>query len=470
MGYTKNWVPSPNYTPGPQTQAAYGRPRSISGGAGHWWNLPSLAGNHDGIVSFMANPARQAAPHAVLSDGRVTEMVRDSDTAWCTAAANPYTFAIEIDPRIMYKWGYDGAGAADRAHGERIFQTLCEYIADKGYHNLPWKPHNVWAPGTQCNPIPYDEVMARAKQIWQEKYGQPAPKPQWQQNLKKWPASRTMYARDDNTPLRNLANTPQVIKNFGKATPFEIAAETKVGDYVYYLTRYAYENGTGQGFDTYELQDSDPNAVPEWIKNLVDTADVKLFVLPAAGTPVIDLNTGNVIPESVIAKGTAVDIAKSTTVGGKQYLISSYSASRGMANGILASDLGALAEPPKQEKPEWIKNLHDITDVTMYTRAEVPLVNLVDGSTIKMLPINTPVEIAEATEVAGLEYFISVYAAAKDQPNGILVAHLDKDPIKAPDEPAEPAPEQPNLEQRVGILEAFMAAIKALLEKIGIKL
>lgn len=470
MAYKKNWVPSPNYTPGPQTQAVYGRPRSISGGAGHWWNWPRAGASHDGVVSYMANAARRAAPHAVLSDGRVTEMVRDSDTAWCTSNANPYTFAIEIDPRIMFKWGQYNPSAAEKALGERIFQTLCEYIADKGYHNLPWKPHKVWAPGTECNPIPYNDVMARAKQIWQQKYGKPAAKPQWQQNLKKWPASRTMYARDNTTPLRNLAAVQQVVKNFAKGTPFEIMAETKVGNYVYYLTRYAYEHGTGQGFDTYELQDSDPNAIPEWQKNIVDTADVKLYVLPAAGTPVINLTTGLAIPESTLPKGTAVDIAKQTTVGGVKYLISSYSASKGLANGIKAADMGALEKPPVVEKPEWLNNLKDIADVTMYTRSEAPLVNLLDGTTIKMLPINTPVEIATATEVHGEDYLLSKYATDNNQPNGMLAIYLDKDPIKEPEEPATPAPEQPSLEERVTLLEQFVAAIKALLAKIGINL
>lgn len=466
MAYVKNWVASPNYTPAAQTQAAYGQPRSIRGGAGHWWNLPSLAGNHDGIVSFMANPARQAAPHAVLSDGRVTEMVRDSDTAWCTAQANPYTFAIEIDPRIMYKWGYDGASGADQAHGERIFQTLCEYIADKGYHNLPWKPHNVWAPGTQCNPIPYDQVMARAQQIVAER---------------QTPAVKEV-ARDVYNPLKKFIVVQDCIleriPNGGDANPGKIYRKGEFIDIkqrltmsdgsVWYRTAYSSDNELATGFRDANIDEYVPT--PEWIINLVDTADVKLFVLPAAGTPVINLNTGQAIPESVIAKGTAVDIAKTTTVGGKQYLISSYSASRNMPNGILASDLGALAEPPKQEKPEWLKNLHDIADVTMYTRAEVPLVNLVDGKTIKMLPINTAVEIATATEVAGLDYFISKYATDNNQPNGILVAHLDANPIKEPTKPAEPAPTQPSLEQRVGIIEAFINALKALLEKIGIKL
>lgn len=474
MGYSLNWVASPNYTPGPQTQAFYGRPRSIIGGAGHWWNWPRSGANHDGIVAYMANAARQAAPHAVLSAGRVTEMVRDWDTAWCTAAANPYTFAIEIDPRIMFKWGYDNPSAEERQLGEQIFQTLCEYIADKGYANLPWKPHNVWAPGTQCNPIPYDDVMARARQIVAERQN-PAPAPQPANAAIEWheyPEGVRKFRLNKATKLWDFNQTSwggfgSGVKQFAEGDLVDIKgyAVNKTLGATYLVTPYSFDRKITNGFNQADLalyaapQPPTPEA-PEWQRNLVDTADVKLYVLPAAGTPVINLTTGQAIPESVIAKGTAVDIAKTTTVGGKQYLISSYAASRAMPNGILASDLGALAEPPKQEKPEWLQHLEDIEDVTMYTRAEVPLVNLLDGSTIKMLPINTPVEIATATEWGGQDYMLSKYATDKGLPHGILVAHLDKDPIKQPDTPAEPAPEQPSLEQRVSALERIVAAIK----------
>lgn len=475
IGYSLNYVQSPNYTPASQTMAAYGRPRSIIGGAGHWWNRPELAGNHDGIVSFMANPARQAAPHAVLSDRRVTEMVRDGDTAWCTAQANPYTFAIEIDPRIMWKWGYGGANAEQQAWGDRIFETLCEYIARKGYHNLPWKPHNVWAPGTECNPIPYDQVMARAKQIRAEIDTPVNPsKPVPASVL--LPKPLKFRARLQPTSVWDLTTNPnyKAVKQLNAGDIIDVVAAidfNAFGDKTtrYYVTQYSHENGKRVGVNENDLDLVEEKA--EWQRNLVDIEDVKLFVLPAEGTPVYNLSTGAVIPESVIAKGTAVDIAKKTTVGGKVYLLSSYAVSRDMPNGILADALGVPVTPPVNEKPEWLKNLEDIKDVTMYTRAEVPLVNLTDGSTIKMLPINTPVEIAEATEVGGQHYFISKYAADKDLPNGILVAHLDANPIKNPEQPTDPAPEQPDLiEKRLGILEAFMAAIKALLEKIGIKL
>mgnify|MGYP000888570623 CR=1 FL=1 len=437
MSYQLNWVPSPNFTPGNQTQAAYGRPRSIDGGAGHWWNTPELAGSHDGIVSYMANPARQAAPHAVLSAGRVTEMVRPWDTAWCTSNANPYTYAIEIDPRIMYRWGYGNPSQAQRDLGNQIFETLCEYIADKGYHNLPWKPHNVWAPGTACNPLNYGEIMARAKQIWNDKN---APKPkEWEANLKTINPV-TLYAIDDSTPLRNLANVTQVIKNFNAGTPFEIFAETRVNGYRYLLTRYAYENKTGQGFDEYELKPADPPK-PEWVRNLKDIEPVKLMVLPAAGTNIVNLNDLSVI--SPLGKGTYVDFTKSTTVGGKEYLISKYSADRAMPNGILRADVGVPAEPPVNEKPSWLDKWEDIENKKMYTRVDAPLVNLLDGTTIKTIPLGTEIEVGSTTEWLDAKYAISEYSTGRKEPRGILLVHLDDKPIKEPEQPVEPDPEQP---------------------------
>lgn len=463
IGYTKNWVASPNFTPGNQTQAAYGRPRSITGGAGHWWNWPRSGATHDGIVSYMANAARQAAPHAVLSDRRVTEMVRDWDTAWCTANANPYTFAIEVDPRIMFRWGYDNPSQAERELGNRIFETLCEYIADKGYHNLPWKPHNVWAPGTQCNPMDYNDIMRRAKEIWNEKNApKPAPVPQWKQNLKAI-TPVTLYAIDDTTPLRNLENTPQVIKNYAAGTSFEIVAKTRVGDYEYYLTRYSYENGIGNGFDLYELKPADPPKA-EWVQNLKDINPAKLMVLPAEGTQIINLNTGKAI--SPLARGTYVDFVKSTTVGGKEYLISSYSATHAMPNGILREHVGVPADPPAQEKPTWLTHWVDIANQKMYLRVDAPLVNLLDGKTIKTLPKGTEIEVSSTTEWLDGKYAISEYSTARKEPRGILITHLDDKPIVEPDVPVTPDPVQPTLEQRVSLLEKIVADLK---KRLGIE-
>lgn len=438
MGYSLNWVPSPNFTPGNQTAALYGRPRVLEIGAGHWWNWPRSGATHDGIVSFMSNPARQAAPHAVLSARRVTEMVRPWDTAWCTGKANPYTYAIETDPRIMFKWGHDNPSAAERALGNEIFETLCEYIADKGYHNLPWKAHNQFpVPYTQCNPIPWPEVRQRAIEIYNSKVS-----PEWKRNLGNIPDVE-LYAKRDGAPLRNLNNVTEVIKTFPKGTAFWIKGRTIVNGYAYLLTKYAMDNGAAQGFDEYELEPKQPEP-PEWQRNLRDITPVKLMVMPAQ-TPIVNLNDLSTI--KMLGQGTWVDFVKMTTVAGREFLISSYSAANGMPNGIAKADVGVPAEPGN-EKPEWLANWQDIADVVMYTRVDADLVDLSNGRTLKVIPRGTAVEIASATEYLHKKYLITKYSTDKKLGQGILVDDLDMknpndrpDPTPTPEPPIEPKPE-----------------------------
>jgi hypothetical protein len=455
--YTYEYKQSPNYTPGAQTKAFYGRPRTIELGAGHWWGDPNAGYGHDGVVNGFLNSARQVTAHLVISAGRVTQLVNFNDTAWCTSAANPYTIAIELDPRA-----YLGGQLA-----EDIKNTCAEAIAKlimPSYGNLEWRSHKALVGGTECNPLDWADIRARAVAIVNG-----GNKPEWQKNLGQI-ADVTLYAIDDNTPLRNLGNPAEVIKNFGKDTPFEIKGRTIVNGNAYLLTRYAFDNGTGQGFDEYELRAAQPAppAVPEWQQNLRDITPVKLMVLPAQ-TPIVNLNDLSVIKQ--LGQGTYVDFTKSTTVGGKEYLISSYSATNGMPNGMLRADMGVPAAPPINEKPEWLANWSDIADVTMYTRADAALVNLLDGNTIKTIPRATAVEIASATEWHGQKYLITKYSTDKQQAQGIAVADLD---MKNPDDkpPVEPAPEQPPI---VTLPEweshdAAMAAPRALRAKVDVNI
>lgn len=462
MSYNLNWVPSPNFTPGAQTQAFYGRPRTIEIGAGHWWNWPRSGAQHDGIVNYMANPGRQAAPHAVLSAGRVTEMVRPWDTAWCTSNANPYTYAIETDPRIMFKWGSDNPSPAERQLGEQIFQTLAEYIADKGYHTLPWRAHNQLVSGTQCNPIPWDEVRARANQIVAERQT-----PEWKKNLQQFSARRLRVKAGAAGDLLNLNNVNESIKKLAPGTEIDFKGYTDVGGHRYYLSAYAFDNGQANGMREWELEPipAPEPPKPEWILNLRDIEPVKLMVMPAEGTSIVNLNDLSVI--APLAKGTWVDFKKSTTVQGVEYLISSYSADRAMPNGIRRDHVAVPADPPVSEKPAWLENWQDIENVTMYTRVDAPLVNLLDGSTIKTIPINTPIEVGSTTEWLEGNYAITEYSTQKKLAQGILIAHLDDEPIKEPETPVEPAPEQPTIEDRLNWLER---AVRAILSLLNIKL
>lgn len=189
---------------------------------------------------------------------------------------------------------------------------------------------------------------------------------------------------------------------------------------------------------------------PEWIRNLNDITDTKLTVLPAEGVRVINLETMQPVNATIIPRGTNVDIAKETTVGGVKYYISSYSANRNVANGMLASSLGVPATPPVVEKPEWLNKLEDIKDVTMYTRSQAPVKKLADGTVIRTLPVNTPVEISMATEMVGHKLLVIKGTETDNGHEAIETVYLSDTPIFDP---------YADLEKRVDNLEDILKKI-----------
>lgn len=54
-------------------------------------------GSYAGTISWFKNPSSQVSAHYVLrsSDGQVTQMVAEKDTAWHVRSANPYTIGLE---------------------------------------------------------------------------------------------------------------------------------------------------------------------------------------------------------------------------------------------------------------------------------------------------------------------------------------------------------------------------------------
>ena len=166
---------------------------------------------------------------------------------------------------------------------------------------------------------------------------------------------------------------------------------------------------------------------PEWIKNLKDITAQKLTVMPASGTKVINLTNNAPVNGNIIPKGTQIDVARETVVGGKKYYLSSYATNKGLPWGILASDLGVPAKPPVNDKPEWLKNLKDIEDKDMWTRSETPVLNLEDGKIIKKLAVNTKVRITHATFMA--EQDLLVLEGGK---TAIQTIYLSDKPIEKP--------------------------------------
>lgn len=461
MSYRLEWRPSPNYTPNAQTQAFYGRPRTIEFGAGHWWGDPNAGYGHDGVVNTFLNPARQVASHAVVSAGRVTEMVRQQDTAWCTGRANPFTFAIELKPNMT---------AEDR-------ETVAEYIADKGFHNLEWLPHKTWGT-TQCNPLPWAEIRQRAIQIYNEKHNTPAPTPTptppATANIEKrvFAEGIRSFVINKNTNLWAFNSSTwggvRPVKAFAQGERVDIYgyAVNKNLNATYFLTKYSYDNNIMNGFNqadmTLFVAPTPPPVTPptpEWQRNLKDITPVKLMVL-VAQTQIVNLqDLTNIKP---LAQGTWVDFVKATTVQGKEYLISSYSATQAMPNGILKADVGLpTPEPPVEDKPEWVKNWVDIADVDMYARTDAQVINLIDGKTTAVIKRGTKIAIASATEWHGQKMLITKYSTDKKLPHGIALVDLDLKPVPA-DAPTIP-PVVP-IDDVIRETNAIVKAIKGLLE------
>lgn len=344
MPYSLEWKGSPNFTPGNQTQAYYGQPRSITAGAGHWWNTPEAGATHDGVVSIFLNAARQASAHAVLSARRVTEMVRDHDTAWCTNNANPFTYAIEVDPRIMWKW-QAGVSQEQRNLGNEIFETLAEYIADKRYHNIPWKPHKTWF-STQCNPIHWNEVNIRAQQIRAAKDA-PPPIPEWIKNLQDIQDVKLQVLLP-SAPIINLNNGQQVGSPIPQGTWIDIAKSTKVGGKEYYISSYSITNSLPNGIEKGFLgipapvpnpnpSPPKPEPEPEWLKNWTDIVDIDMYTRKES-VEVVNLLDGSTTV-SIRNKGTKIAIASSTEWMGQKYCITKYSTDKKLPHGIRLVDL-----------------------------------------------------------------------------------------------------------------------------------
>ena len=115
-------------------------------------------------------------------------------------------------------------------------------------------------------------------------------------------------------------------------------------------------------------------------------------------------------------------------------------------------DLGVPKEEPKQEKPEWLKNLVDIEDQYFWTRSETPVLKLADGSTVKKLPINTKVKITHATNIVGIDLLV-----VEGQKEGIEKLYLSDKPITEPNE---------DLKKRITVLEDMVKKIVEFLASI----
>lgn len=101
MAFTAENLPSPNFTHASDAREVYGRGRTIDGIVIHWWGDPAQNPTYEGVVAHLRDPDVGVSAHYVATGTgrRVASLVNEDNIAWCSNSANPYTIAIECDPR-----------------------------------------------------------------------------------------------------------------------------------------------------------------------------------------------------------------------------------------------------------------------------------------------------------------------------------------------------------------------------------
>ncbi len=118
----------------------------------HWWGSPNAGSTHDGTVSHLKNTT-DLSVNFVLSENRITKMVKLTTLAYTTGQRNPYGWKIETDPKLT----------------EGVYKTLgaLTYIVEKKNPRLANEPirlHKEFM-STACSEIDVAKVRAYANKF-----------------------------------------------------------------------------------------------------------------------------------------------------------------------------------------------------------------------------------------------------------------------------------------------------------------
>lgn len=437
---------SPNYTPYALVRQIYGMDRYIEGVIYHWWGDPANKPQFMGIINFLCRSNGNTSAHLVGESGRVAWIVDAINAAWHAGSArgNARYVGYECNPRL--------------ADGD--YQTMGEfhYTMEKAYkRTLEIRVHKEFS-STACSPINKSRIRQIADKLHAADKA-PAPNP-----TKPVPAAVKLEkplkfkAKLSTVSVWDLTTNP----NYKAATTlkqgdlFEAYAKISFNNATYYVTKYSYDKGLKVGANSVDLTPvAEVPPQPEWIRNLKDNV-AKLSVLPAAGVKVLNLTTFVPVNDTIIPKGTQIDIVKITTIGGKKYYLSSYAVSKGLPWGIPADQLGVPAVEPPKEKPDWLKNIKDVADQDFWTRSATPVLNAADGATLRTIPMNEKVRVTHTTEILGADYMVIKYEDGKAA-EVVESIYLSDTELKNPDE---------DLEKRVSALEAIVKIITDFLSKL----
>jgi N-acetyl-anhydromuramyl-L-alanine amidase AmpD len=121
LGVLSEDYPPAQWVPASSSNYSAGRSESISAVVIH-----VTQGSYAGTISWFQNPDAEVSAHYVVrsSDGEVTQMVRDADTAWHARSGNSYSVGIEHEG-----WVDDPAWFTDVMY--RSSAALTAHLADR---------------------------------------------------------------------------------------------------------------------------------------------------------------------------------------------------------------------------------------------------------------------------------------------------------------------------------------------------
>lgn len=267
-----------------EAKAYYGK-YSRDGICVHWWNTPSAVkdSDHDNIANYILGKATKGtgSVNYVLSNKKITMLVKPDNVAWASQSGNPTTVSVEFSPHLNAE-GYKKAGwlinelfnaktgrykKAPRLWRHKdFFQTACPGTLDL---NRMLAEAKKWASGAY-NPKPPTPVPT------------PTPPAVKNKDFKLWKDGGAYVANKQPTNLWDLTNveswsdTIPVAKKFNKGDIIDIAGSFyNVGlKGEYYITKFSFDAKKATGFNPKDLDIYvPPRPVPEPPKPPVTPTD-----------------------------------------------------------------------------------------------------------------------------------------------------------------------------------------------------
>jgi len=205
--------------------------------------IHTVVGSLQSAITTFQNPSRIASAHYIVGlDGRIVQMVKESDTAY--HAGNWQVNLTSIGIEHADNMDYNGPRTPELYEASaRLVLDICKR------YNIPidrqhiLRHREVSLKPTACpDNLDIDRIVARANQI---NTPPPPPPPDWQVNRQ--PIGSHVVQIQKDVSLINLS-TGDIVKTFPAGSTIEVAYRTSHAGVDYYQTQYSAEHNAPNAF------------------------------------------------------------------------------------------------------------------------------------------------------------------------------------------------------------------------------